>query len=637
LLFLILFIFTFSFLFAHSQIVIKNYNDEFYEFQLDIYEDKTNNLTIEDIQKIDKFQVYQNKVSKGYSDSTFWFRFEIINKSNQDIKYYIQSIEKLAHKLNCYIVSNDKSYIKYHDGISSFIDGKQNLLDDPKFEINLKKNESKIVYLELSSIYPNYTRFQVLNKDSVYEYTLEHDKIYFLYFGTFVALIIYNLFIFFYIKRIHYFYYVLYGTSLLLWQLLLTGFYPFDSFRSITNTYIAGVLISVIICFFVLFSQSILNTKELLPKDDKVLSYIVYLFAFYSFGYIFFIQEFLFLINFTVTFILPYVIYLAFRSYKLGNKTAKFYLFAQIPFVMSATIYSFMSQGHIDYNIATRHAILVGSFIEMLIFSLALAHKLKILEEEKLELSNENLKIANKLNSKLEKEIDKRTKELQIAKEKAEQSSQFKADFLADMTHQIRTPLTNLMMNTEMIKNEYKNDDYLEIFIDQIDASTNMISNSYEDLMYLTSYDTIDYKSIEVSISDIMKQRVKFFNTLSKIYNKPMNINIDDNIIININPTELERVIDNNLSNAIKYAISNKEINIILSKEKNSIKMVFKSYGKPIENTTKVFEKSYRENNAKRGLGLGLNIVKNICEKYKIDYNLYYENEQNIFQYNIKI
>ena len=59
----------------------------------------------------------------------------------------------------------------------------------------------------------------------------------------------------------------------------------------------------------------------------------------------------------------------------------------------------------------------------------------------------------------------------------------------------------------------------------------------------------------------------------------------------------------------------------------------FKTYGKPIKDTSKLFEKNYRENESKRGLGLGLNMVKGICEKYGISYEITYKDGQNIFTY----
>ena len=207
--------------------------------------------------------------------------------------------------------------------------------------------------------------------------------------------------------------------------------------------------------------------------------------------------------------------------------------------------------------------------------------------------------------------------------------------FIADTVHQIRTPLTNIMMNGEMVK-KFQKDDKLSLFIDQIDASINMLSNSYEDLAYITSYETIEYKPNRVSLTDMINKRIKFFSTISKVNFKEIISNIEDNIYIYINEIELERIIDNNISNGIKYGQENKNITIKLTKDEDSVVLTFKTYGKPIKNKEKVFEKNYRENEGKRGLGLGLNMVKGICEKYDITYTVLYEDEQNIFKYIFK-
>jgi signal transduction histidine kinase len=208
--------------------------------------------------------------------------------------------------------------------------------------------------------------------------------------------------------------------------------------------------------------------------------------------------------------------------------------------------------------------------------------------------------------------------------------------FIADTVHQIRTPLTNIMMNGEMVK-KFQKDDKLSLFIDQIDASINMLSNSYEDLAYVTTYDTIEYKPTKVHLSNMLKERIKFFRTISKVNFKEITENIEDEIYIHINEIELERIIDNNISNGIKYGDENKSITINLIKEDDKAIVTFQTYGKPIQNKEKVFEKNYRENEAKRGLGLGLNMVKGICEKYGIRYSTTYENNQNIFTYKLKI
>ena len=297
----------------------------------------------------------------------------------------------------------------------------------------------------------------------------------------------------------------------------------------------------------------------------------------------------------------------------LSNTKQKFYIFGSIIFLFLMLLYYF-----IKYN-----------FYKPMIKITDTLESEKKIEDEKLLNKKDEFGILvekyNKLYDSLNNEIKLNSNLLTENKR-----------FIADTVHQIRTPLTNIMMNAEMVK-KFQTDDKLSLFVDQIDASINMLSNSYEDLAYVTSYDTIEYKSNKVSLNDMLNKRIKFFSTISKVNFKEIVSNIQNDIYIHINEIELERIIDNNISNGIKYGDENKPIIINLSKTDDIVSLSFQTFGKPIQNKERVFDKNYRENEAKRGLGLGLNMVKGICEKYDIDYCVDYENEQNIFTYSFKI
>ena len=250
------------------------------------------------------------------------------------------------------------------------------------------------------------------------------------------------------------------------------------------------------------------------------------------------------------------------------------------------------------------------------------------INDKSLLLKNDELSIVSKEYNNLFKSLNK---EINLNKNLLTENKRF----IADTVHQIRTPLTNIMMNSEMIKRTQK-DNTMSNFVEQINASINMLTNSYEDLSYILSFDSIEYSPTNLCVSKILRKRVAFFTTISKVNFKEIVSNIADDIFFNINEIELERLIDNNISNAIKYGDANQAITINLSKNNDLVTLEFKTYGKPIIDTSKLFEKSYRENEHKRGLGLGLNMVKDICEKYSISYEVTHEKNQNIFRYFIK-
>jgi signal transduction histidine kinase len=208
--------------------------------------------------------------------------------------------------------------------------------------------------------------------------------------------------------------------------------------------------------------------------------------------------------------------------------------------------------------------------------------------------------------------------------------------FIADLVHQIRTPLSVIMTNSSLI--EMKTNEQVSSYTKQINSAINMLSNSYEDLAYIITHDSIQYKPKEIDLTNFLHERIDFFEVIANANDKTISTDIANDLKVYMNDTELERLIDNNLSNAIKHSDDKSEIKIILEKINSDIILQFISKGQNIKNIDRLFDKSYSEvNTAKRSLGLGLHMVKNICEKNKIFYSVRSEEHTNVFTYIFKV
>ncbi len=207
--------------------------------------------------------------------------------------------------------------------------------------------------------------------------------------------------------------------------------------------------------------------------------------------------------------------------------------------------------------------------------------------------------------------------------------------FIADMVHQIRTPLSVIMTNASLI--EMKSELQVSSYIAQINSAINMLSNSYEDLSYIISNDTIEYTPIKINFTDFINERIHFFEVIAQANNKTIHADISNDVQITMNDTELERLIDNNLSNAIKHSNDKSDIKIVLEKNPSETRLKFTSEGKNISDVLMIFDRHYTESHsAKRSLGLGLSMVKMICEKNRIDYSAHSEKGINTFTYIFK-
>lgn len=102
-----------------------------------------------------------------------------------------------------------------------------------------------------------------------------------------------------------------------------------------------------------------------------------------------------------------------------------------------------------------------------------------------------------------------------------------------------------------------------------------------------------------------------------------------------MNEEELQRVIDNNLSNSIKYA--NKGTNIMISLEEDKqIVLKFITQSPKIEDTERIFKAFERENKVRGGFGLGLEIVSSIASKENIKIIVESNDAKTVFSYFFK-
>uniref|UniRef100_UPI004047337B sensor histidine kinase n=1 Tax=Aliarcobacter sp. TaxID=2321116 RepID=UPI004047337B len=202
----------------------------------------------------------------------------------------------------------------------------------------------------------------------------------------------------------------------------------------------------------------------------------------------------------------------------------------------------------------------------------------------------------------------------------------YKDKFIEHSVHEIRTPLSIIQLNTQLRNKTLGEDKYSR----KIEGALKTLENSYEDMTFLHTKDKINYEIENIDILNILKDRIKYFEIIALTQNRTLQLEFLNTFSINISKIEITRLIDNNLSNAIKYSNIGTNIKITI---KNNI-LEFHSIGSSIKNSKEIFKKYNRENNSVGGHGLGLSIVKDICEKYNIKVKVYYfDNNANIFSY----
>ena len=189
--------------------------------------------------------------------------------------------------------------------------------------------------------------------------------------------------------------------------------------------------------------------------------------------------------------------------------------------------------------------------------------------------------------------------------------------FINDTTHELNTPVSTIMTNIELIDKENIDDKYLLKIINRIEIGTKTISNIYDDLSFLILNNKIISNNDDINLKQLIEQRVEYFYILANIKKVNFITRLNPDIILNIDNKKISKLIDNILSNAIKYNKVGGKIYIDLYANKLTIKDT--GVGIKQEHIDSMFDRFTRFDNVVGGFGIGLNIVKLICQEYDLD------------------
>lgn len=211
--------------------------------------------------------------------------------------------------------------------------------------------------------------------------------------------------------------------------------------------------------------------------------------------------------------------------------------------------------------------------------------------------------------------------------------------FIADASHELKTPIAVIMANAEALENEPNEKKWLN----NIRSESERMNDLITDLLDLAKLEngTIKENYQKENLSKIVERSLLTFESLMFENKIKLTYNIEENINLNCNINQIKQLIAILLDNAIQHSKKNGEINVILEKEKNEIVLKVKNKGEeiPKEMQEKIFERFYRvdesRNRDNNRYGLGLAIAKNIVVNH--NGKIYVQSESQYTTFIVKI
>lgn len=219
----------------------------------------------------------------------------------------------------------------------------------------------------------------------------------------------------------------------------------------------------------------------------------------------------------------------------------------------------------------------------------------------------------------LEAKLEEMSKKLKKAKDEAKIAFEIQDKFIKDSIHEVHTPLSIIITNKDLIKMQYGDIK----FLNSIEAACKVIQNSYEDMAYHANMDKRDMSAKQIDLVAFLRGRKDYFDSIATANEVTLKFSSQiDKVFVNLPEVKLQRLVDNNMANAIKYAKVGTEVSINLYAKNSALALEFINFGRVIVDKKSVFKRYHREDEVRGGFGIGLSLVYEICKSEKIGVKL---------------
>ncbi|MCI8476051.1 MAG: HAMP domain-containing histidine kinase [Clostridia bacterium] len=280
-------------------------------------------------------------------------------------------------------------------------------------------------------------------------------------------------------------------------------------------------------------------------------------------------------------------------------------------------------------------SVIILAFLVSAVFSRRLTSGLKIMSDNAVRLAKRDY--AVEFNNADYKELAQLSDTLNYVRDEVKKSEDFQREILANVTHDLKTPLTMIKAYASMIKeisgdDKQKREKHLQVIIDEADRLTGLVNDVLNVSKLQSNITELNLKVF--NLTELVYGIINKFGYLQESQGYNLMVDIDADVYTRADEEKIKQVIYNLLGNAANYTGQDKTVYISLksSMDGKRVKFSVRDTGKGIakDQLPEIWNRYYRvkENHTRpvKGTGLGLNIVKAILESHSFDFGV--ESEQ---------
>jgi len=646
------------------------------------YIDTLNNVQLSDIKVSNQFKKFDKEVPDlGVQKAPVWLKIQVTNK-NAENNLILEFDQSPFFRIDFYYPKNGK-YLVNHSGQELPFANRMLNFHKYMYDLAIPTGTTETYYFKIISAQKLQLPVTLATRPLAISNTLFSNLLFGIFFGIIAVMFFYNFFIYFTVNDSIYLYYVVYILVVGLTQATIEGYtfqylWPDSPFIATRAFFILTALVNIT---GLEFARKFLNIKTLLPVASKafIFFYVVYAIAIIltivgNFGYSYTILQLF------AGVVSVFILYVSISAVRKDYRPAKFFLLAWIPLLAGIFIYVLKEFAVLPYNNFTNYSITIGSMLEVILLSFALADKINVYKKEKevsqlatLSALKENERIVLEQNIVLEQKVIERTEELIKSNQalnstltdlKEAQSQLVDSEKMAGLgqltagiAHEINNPINFVTSNIKPLELDILDLDTVIHMYESIDPEADLKPQLAKIESFKKQIDIVfvreEIKSLLSGIGEGARRTaeiirsLKNFSRLDENDTKPVDLNegIASTLVLVKNtfpdhlkvekdfgelplveclPGKINQVFMNLITNAI-HAIKSKEprdqegvLSIKTWQEGNEVKISIKDSGTgmPEEVKQKIFEPFFTTKDVGEGTGLGLSIVFRIIENH---------------------
>ena len=371
-------------------------------------------VQIFDLAKANKFKPLPNgNATFGFSKGTYWFHTYLFNQDSTEQRWLLVLQYPLLDNVDVYLRYPDNHIEHFTSGDMQPFSARAIRYRQPNFWIDLPQKTQVELLVSTSRKSSIQAPLAVYTASAFAEMERDAQFGIGIYNGILFALFCYNLILWLVLKDQNHFWYMMHISGFGLVLFCLNGL-AFEYLWP-NNPWLANHAIPLSMCFSQLamhqFARLFLNMKEMSPIANRIAYGFIVFYSLMGIASLFI--DYATAVKLTTYTVFPGIIFVltqAFISIRRGYQPARLFLIAWAALLIGTFIYASVSFGILPKVFITEYGIQLGSAIEMILLSFALAYRYA-------NLRNENVKIVYEANEKLESNVAKRTSELSLALE----------------------------------------------------------------------------------------------------------------------------------------------------------------------------------------------------------------------------